>query len=146
MSRKHPYLWGMVRICIGMSEWGGVTAAVSCGLHGGGGRHGAGLSPQYRQTRRRNAVGTDAAQGSRGSGIGPRDGAGGAHPLRLGGQVKHPVRPPGPGGGDHLPGAGLHQRPQVRPRLVRGRAHVAQDLVGVDLGQRNRQWGHTFLR
>ena len=38
------------------------------------------------------------------------------------------------------------ERPQVRPRLVRGRAHVAQDLVGVDLGQRNRQWGHTFLR
>ena len=62
-----------------------------------------------------------------------------AHPLRLGGQVKHPVRPPGPGGGEHLPGALLHQRPQVRPRLVRGRAHVAQHLVGVNFVERNWQ-------
>ena len=62
-----------------------------------------------------------------------------AHPLLLGDQVKHPVRPPGPGGGDHLPGALFHQRPQVRPRLVRGRAHVAQDLVGVDRCKGNGQ-------
>ena len=53
---------------------------------------------------------------------------------RLQGEAGLPPAPPGTDHPQQLPGAGLHLVPQGPVRLLRGTAHVAQDLVGIQLG------------
>ena len=59
-------------------------------------------------------------------------------------QLKSPRRPPGADHAQQLPGAPLRQLSYGGLRPVGGRPHIAEDLIDLEVGQRNGQGQHTF--